>query len=259
MDDWKTPDPWETYVYEAEIRKSSWVSLKDALQRLAVWHDSPQATAVEYLMSGLWSASYQRARVRRGVAKVSPKGGFKAQLSAAGHSWGGKHIDTVLSSGMLTKRFWHRQHAIAGVEWDFETGFLWPDGARIDIAKGEVEAFHGEFSEDVEESEFLAYRITAFGLGISESDVDATAPSATTTMKQGTRQTAFDWETAIADVAADFYFDLEFEDVNARGVQTEIIEALRKSFERRKLRVPELSSLKAKARILLGALRSKSR
>lgn len=71
------------------------------------------------------------------------------------------------------------------------------------------------------------------------------------------RATTYDWEAAFADVAAAFYHDIEFQSLEARGVQTEIVDLLRSSFESRGVAVPSDDTLKPKARKLLGALRAK--
>jgi hypothetical protein len=71
------------------------------------------------------------------------------------------------------------------------------------------------------------------------------------------RATKYDWEAAFADVAAQFYHNVSFENLDARGVQGEIIRLLRSSFEGRKLAVPSDDTLKPKARMLLGSLRGK--
>ena len=71
------------------------------------------------------------------------------------------------------------------------------------------------------------------------------------------RATKFDWEAAFADVAARFYHDIQFDDLEAKGVQSQIIDLLRASFESRGLAVPTDDTLKPKARKLLGALRAK--
>ena len=76
------------------------------------------------------------------------------------------------------------------------------------------------------------------------------------TASQG-RNTKFDWEAAFADVAVRFYHDIEFDDLQAKGVQTDIIDMLRASFEARGLAVPSDDTLKPKARKLLGALRAR--
>jgi hypothetical protein len=67
----------------------------------------------------------------------------------------------------------------------------------------------------------------------------------------------YDWEAAFADVAAAFYHDTEFENINARGVQAEIVQMMLDSFERRGLAVPAADSCKPKAAKLLGALRAR--
>lgn len=71
------------------------------------------------------------------------------------------------------------------------------------------------------------------------------------------RRTTYDWEAAFADVAARLYLDVQFPDLEARGVQTELIGLLRDSFEERRLPVPAFETLKPKAKKILGALRSK--
>lgn len=92
-------------------------------------------------------------------------------------------------------------------------------------------------------------------LGLTIGADDTTRQGRSTT-RQG-RSTKFDWEVAFADVAACFYFDAQFNDINAKGVQAQIIDMLRASFEDRRLEVPTDDTLKPKARVLLGALRSK--
>lgn len=82
------------------------------------------------------------------------------------------------------------------------------------------------------------------------------ANSASQDAIQNSRPTSYDWEAAFADVAAKLYSDLAFDDVNARGVQKEIINALRQSFEERKVAVPSDDTLKPKARKIVGALRA---
>jgi hypothetical protein len=67
--------------------------------------------------------------------------------------------------------------------------------------------------------------------------------------------TVYDWEAAFADVAASFHFDENFSNPGARGVQTKIVELLRRSFRRRKLPEPGDTILKEKAAKLQGALR----
>lgn len=71
------------------------------------------------------------------------------------------------------------------------------------------------------------------------------------------RATTYDWEAAFADVAARLYLDVELPDLNARGVQTQIIDLLRESFENRGLPTPATDTLKPKAKKILGALRFK--
>jgi hypothetical protein len=71
------------------------------------------------------------------------------------------------------------------------------------------------------------------------------------------RSSEYDWPQAFADVAAEFFHNVQFHDLNARGVQTEIIGLLRQSFEDRNLKVPSDETLKTKAKMMLGALRSK--
>ncbi len=70
------------------------------------------------------------------------------------------------------------------------------------------------------------------------------------------RASQFNWEAAFADVATWLYYDADIPDINALGVQTQIIDALRQSFENRKLVSPSDASLKSKARIIMGSLRS---
>lgn len=248
------PPIWQKFLWGDDIRSTSWIPIGAAIDRLAAWEPEPQVKAVEYLKSGIWTASFQRARILSGTVQMSPKGGFTAQLNSVGRSWNGGGEQT-LGTGVLGKAFWHREHAKAGATWSFEVGFIFPDGARLELNRGEIEAFHGAFDEDLADTEFVGLRFTAHGVGISEFDVDATAPARG--QASAVRQSSFDWESAFADVAAEFYHDLQFEDVNARGVSAKVIEALRRSFEARKLKVPENSSLKSKARILVGALRSR--
>lgn len=45
------------------------------------------------------------------------------------------------------------------------------------------------------------------------------------------RSTKYDWEAAFADVAACFDHDIQFDDLSSKGVQSEIINLLRSSFE----------------------------
>lgn len=189
---------------------------------------------------------------------MSPKGGFNTQLNSLGRRLN-KGVDQTLGTGCLTKDFWHAAHAKANATWSFETGWIWPAGARLEIERGEVEAFHGvpDDGDELKDTEFWGFRFTAYGVGICSFDVDATSPSVARVHGTAVRQSSFDWESAFADVAAEFYHDLQFDDVHARGVSVKVIDALRRSFEARKLQVPELSSLKSKARILVGALRSK--
>lgn len=249
-------DPeWCSFLRYEDIRNQPWVTITTAFTRLKAWEDEPQNVAIEYLQSGVWTASFGRARIRGGPKQMSAK---PVQiLHRLGEPFTGECVDQALGTGILERKFWMRCHEDAGAKWVFETSLFWPEGARIDVERGEVEALHGIISDAVKDDEFLAYRITAYAVSISEYDVDATAPLRGNKIDQLPRRSTFDWEAAFADVAADFYFDLEFEDVGARGVQTKIVDALRESFERRNLRVPELSSLKSKAKILVGALRSK--
>lgn len=67
--------------------------------------------------------------------------------------------------------------------------------------------------------------------------------------------TRYDWEAAFADVAARFYHDVQFENIEARGVQAEIERMLIASFEKRGVAIPSPETCKPKARKLLGALR----
>ncbi len=72
------------------------------------------------------------------------------------------------------------------------------------------------------------------------------------------RTTKYDWEAAFAFVAARFFHDEEFEDVNARGVQARVAELLLDSFEKRKVALPSAESCKKKASIIVGELRATS-
>ncbi len=105
---------------------------------------------------------------------------------------------------------------------------------------------------------FIYREFDAFSVEVESEAVErilGTTTKANAAIRQ--RATKYDWESAFADVAAELYHDIEFANLNARGVQTEIIALLRKSFESRGLAVPSDDTLKPKAAKLLGALRGK--
>lgn len=151
--------------------------------------------------------------------------------------------------------FWERGHGSApsqpkklDVDW-FEPN-LWSDW---DIGDFGIKRW---FSEDADTPQWEMHE--AAGVMFDRRQLDhlvGVSPDAMAA--KNTRSTKFDWEVAFADVAARLYYDCDWPDVHARGVQTDIENALRNSFVRRKLPVPEETSLKNKARIILGALRAK--
>lgn len=255
--------PWDTLIYQEEFKPRPGVPLSAALRRLALWEGEERArsVAINYLKSGIWTATCQRAFQREGILKTSEIGGESGRfLQILERTWGPSHHHQAYDLSYLSKQFWLNDHASAGEDWTWETGFLWPDGARVAMDRGIVEAFQGFFLESDDDSEFMGTHITAFGVEVSEFDVDATAPEGSagdSTRQQQERATKYDWEAAFADVAADLYHEADFPKLDARGTQAEIIKMLRQSFERRRLKVPSEDTLKPKARMILGALRAK--
>lgn len=212
---------------------------------------------MEYLRNGLWKARARKALIRSGPLKnFHGKSEFFKQIARLpGY---GEHANcSTFGSGMIERAFWLGAHSSATETWNAEDHFLWWNGARIEIDRSIVESFDGHFLEDLPNDSFLGVHATFFGVEIDPEDVDATSPELPVNSARTARSSTFDWEGAFASVAARLYFDLQFEDVHARGTQVAVVDALREYFQNNNLAIPEISSLKAKARKIVGALRSK--
>jgi hypothetical protein len=158
----------------------------------------------------------------------------------------------------ILPRFWMADDVLSKGNWIGRVG-------GFDVAKRaewEKSIFHQA------ETHFLtqrfpapASRVSFYGIRLVKADIEvvcpAPLPNASEPVQITTRGTKFDWEGAFADVGAWLYADADFPDLDATGVQKLIVDELRLSFEKRGLDVPELTSLKNKARKILGALRAK--
>ena len=162
---------------------------------------------------------------------------------------------------LISTTFWSHKFETAPKEIDTKSGGEsadWDAGDFVHFQKHFDDPLERNYSDELERESwerqtaagvaFNRRQLTNF-LGPLEQAVNA---------NRNTRPTTYDWEEAFADVAAAFYHDEAYEDINARGVQTKIIELLMASFEKRKKRVPARDSCKPKANKLLGALRSRN-
>jgi len=122
-------------------------------------------------------------------------------------------------------------------------------------------SYHDRFYGGEDEQGFCLNACEAFGVEVESEAVNRLlVPHSVSAETAGVQinpvSTAYDWESAFADVAAALYFDIEFERVDARGAQQEIVRLLRKSFEKRGKAEPGETMLKAKARKIQASLRS---
>lgn len=132
-----------------------------------------------------------------------------------------------------------------------------------DWQRGEfrVAEIHARYLKKTDDSEYVEepshVGITTFyNVEFLLADLNSIAPLRQEKFHNG-RSSKFDWEAAFADVSSWLFHEAEIPDVNANGVQKAIVDELRKSFLNRNLAVPEDTSLKNKARKIMGALRSK--
>jgi len=154
---------------------------------------------------------------------------------------------------IIDPNFWKRNFADAGVD---ATGF--DGGISADWEAGDFVYWNWDLGAG---EDTVSERHVAVGVAFNRRQLHAflgqplvgSLPDA----QLRTRSSTYDWEAAFADVAAEFYHGLEFANLDARGVQTEIIKRLRSSFELRGMPVPSDDTLKPKANKLLGALRAK--
>lgn len=123
--------------------------------------------------------------------------------------------------------------------------------------------YHTPWPDHETKAGFHYYEYNWFGVEVEAEPVGrllvpqiATGSEPRTVDSVGSAPTQFDWEAAIADVAACFHFDVQFQNPSARGVQQEIVKLLRQSFEARGLPEPGDTILKAKAAKIQAALRS---
>ena len=158
----------------------------------------------------------------------------------------------------LPKTFWGHPHH-ENSAWTGSVTIPFCEGFMADWSIGKFGAIYDRhnLSHHLEEPlETVAIgQLVCFAVAFQKSDIEATfgrLPG-----PKVVRNSTYDWEAAFADVAAQLYRDIDFPDINARGVQSELIGLLRDSFESRKLPVPADDTLKPKAKKLLGALRSK--
>jgi hypothetical protein len=254
-------EPWDGLIepFHIEEKFQPGVPLDVAVKRLERWEGEGrgQQAAIDYLRTGVWSAFCQRAHLRVGSVAYFGEGEFAQALRKLDKEYTKGFISRPLPASHLTQKFWRPEHKNAGSDWELGEGFMWPDGARMQLERGLVETFTGFFHDDDQIDAFRAVRATAYGVQIYEYDVEAVAPQLTSVPVVEGRKTVYDWEAAFADVAAELYHRIEFANLDAKGVQTEIIGLLRASFEERQLSVPTDDTLKPKARKLLGALRAK--
>lgn len=254
-------EPWNKLIEPFHIDDSfkRGLALDVAVKRLERWEGEGkgQQAAIDYLRTGVWSAFCQRAHLRVGSLAFFGHGEFGQALCRLESEYPKGSINRPLPACHLTQKFWLPEHKNAGSDWELGNGFMWPEGARIQLERGLVETFTGFFHDDDRVDAFQAVRATAYRVQIYEYDVEAVAPEIASAPVSEGRKTVYDWEAAFADVAAELYHRIEFANLDAKGVQTEIIRLLRASFEERQLSIPTDDTLKPKARKLLGALRAK--
>ncbi len=161
----------------------------------------------------------------------------------------------------IYRGFWNKDFdAIDHGEWHR----TYPDWISADWQRGEFLSLGVRESTDAENRTTYSCSFAhGAGVMIDREQLDIFYPgiaqpasTASSDVTARARSTTYDWEAAFADVAAMLYSDLEFEDVNARGVQAQIVGALRTSFEKRRLPIPSDDTLKPKARMIVGALRA---
>ncbi|MDC8755202.1 hypothetical protein OIK40_11185 [Erythrobacter sp. sf7] len=154
---------------------------------------------------------------------------------------------------LLEPEFW--KHPFESAEPEMPHGPF--GGESADWTIGEFSVWQMHFREEPEGDGWE--RHSAAGVSFNRRQLSAFVGTAVNLPgpESAVRRTVFDWEAAFADVAAALYHDVQFANLEAKGVQTELIRLLRSSFERRGVPIPSDDTLKPKARKLLGALRAK--
>ena len=236
-----------------------WTPLSQAQSQVAAWEgvERSREKLIEYLQQGIIAARCARAKCE-GRAMRSEADSPKGIRNDWHFHCSGRFMDQLLGTAEIKAKFWRPIHSESDKDWIFGE-FIHPEMAFVDWDRGEVRSFYAESIKGHAGDDFYGMFITAYGVELNAAHLNAVAPlrSQSPSNEPTARSSKFNWEAAFADVAARLYHDLQFENLEALGVQTAIIDALRQSFERRKLPVPEETSLKNKARIILGALRAK--
>lgn len=248
--------------WESDNERARWVPIPIAEKRIAAWGvaESARSKLIEYLMNGVVQAGADKAFIRAKPMKIFGKSASIEQVESDFNNFSGNaRLERILSGpGTISPKFWEKIHASSNGKWETEEGFLWPTAVFSDWERGEFGVFTGEVFEPSEDDEFFGGIVRLYGVQILEIDIDAVAPERSITSRSPDgRTTKFDWEAAFADVAAWLFSDADIPDVNAKGVQSMIIDRLRQSFLERGMGQPEDTSLKNKARIIMGALRAK--
>lgn len=251
----------ECFLWESDDYGTSWISVLEAEKRIAVWEEAVNARSilVEHLMNGVCAAGAVKAFVKASKMKYSDD--FDTFDKILDHfnkpRYRTGEMSRVFGHVDISKEFWQSLHVNANSTWNGGRGFLWAEGAFSDWARGEFGVFVGSAHDSLSDQVFLGRIIKLYGVRILEEDIDAIAPKRSQKSDSIVgRPTRFNWEVAFADVAAWLHSDADIPDINALGVQAQIIERLRKSFIARGTEVPEDTSLKNKAKIIMGALRS---
>lgn len=158
----------------------------------------------------------------------------------------------------VPKSLWENDHS-ESTEWVGETGYPWMTGSIANWSIGKFGSLYERSNindwGNEPEKKGATGQLVCLAVEFLESDIEAVFGKLGGA--RSSRGTKYDWEAAFADVAAAFYHDVEFESLEAQGVQKKVIELLRSSFEKRGLAVPSDDTLKPKARAILGALRAK--
>lgn len=154
--------------------------------------------------------------------------------------------------------FWHPEHS-ENSDWEGDLSFPFCEAYSSEWSIGKFGAIFDRldvFDPGHEPPEKQAIgQVIYFAVTFQRADIEATFGQIENS--SAGRSATYDWQAAYADVAASLYHDVEFENLEARGVQKKIIDMLRTSFEERGLPVPADDTLKPKAKQILGSLRSK--
>ena len=154
---------------------------------------------------------------------------------------------------LLAPDFWSHPFETAGP--DMPAGPF--GGESADWAIGDFSVWQMHFRDEPRGDGWE--RHSAAGVAFNRRQLSAFVGGAASLVgaESVSRRTVFDWEAAFADVAAALYHDVQFANLEAKGVQAELVRLLRSSFESRCVPIPSDDTLKPKARKLLGALRAK--